>query len=341
MGPRSPKQERDHVSSRTGVLARRVFITGALGFIGRALTDRYRSLGAEVCGVDRSADPGLGVVAGDTSEPGPWQRRAAGADLVVHTAAIVSNAHGHDPQWRVNVLGTRRALDAARDGGARRFVHLSSVRAFSDGDFPDRVTEAWPVRTNGSAYVDTKVASEQVVLQAHAAGELACTVIRPADVYGPGSRPWTVLPVEAIRADRFLLPAMGRGVFSPVYVDNLVDGIVAAAAAEPAAGQVITIGDGRPTTCADFFAHYYRMLDKGRPPVVPTAVALAIAGGAATVNRLRRVESEHNPETIRYLARRGTYSIEKARRLLDFRPAVGLEEGMERTERWLRATGAL
>lgn len=83
------------------------------------------------------------------------------------------------------------------------------------------------------------------------------------------------------------------------------------------------------------------MLDKGRPPVVPTAVALAIAGGAATVNRLRRVESEHNPETIRYLARRGTYSIEKARRLLDFAPAVDLEGGMDRTERWLRATGAI
>ncbi len=80
------------------------------------------------------------------------------------------------------------------------------------------------MRPDGHTYVDTKIASEQVVLQAHAAGEIECTVIRPGDVYGPGSRPWTVLPVDAIRQNRFFLPAMGRGIFSPVYVDNLLDG---------------------------------------------------------------------------------------------------------------------
>jgi nucleoside-diphosphate-sugar epimerase len=189
--------------------------------------------------------------------------------------------------------------------------------------------------------VDTKVASEQVVLQAHAAGEVACTIIRPADVYGPGSRPWTILPIEAIKARQLVLPGMGRGIFSPVYIDNLLDGILLAAARPDAAGQVFTIGDGTGVACAEFFGHYHRMLDAGRPRVVPTPVAIALAAAVAAANRARRAGSEVNPESVRYLAREGTYSIDKARRVLGFEPAVALAEGMRRTEAWLRDAGLL
>jgi nucleoside-diphosphate-sugar epimerase len=317
-------------------LAERVFITGALGFIGRALADRLRSGGWEVAGVDVRADPARGVVAGDVSEPCGWQREVAASALVIHTAAIVSNVPGLAEQWRVNVLGTRRALDAAYDAGVRRFVHLSSVRAFSDRDFPDGVEESWPVRPDGSAYVETKIASEQVALQAHAAGEVEVTVVRPADVYGPGSRPWTLVPLELIRSGRALLPARGRGIFSPVYIDNLVDGIELAARHPEAAGEVFTISDGRAVTTAEFFGYYREMLGAGRITRVPTAVATALAAVAATVNRLRGHPTEETPEAVRYLARQGTYSIEKARRVLGYEPRVSLDEGMRRTEAWLR-----
>lgn len=147
-----------------------VFVTGALGFIGRTLAERYRSTGAEVRGVDAIASPhgaDDGVVGGDITVAGPWQDHARGCDLVIHTAALVNNTSDRDRSWEVNVLGTRRALDAAVAGEARRFVHFSSVRAFSDLDFPDGVDERHPVRPDGHRYVDTKVASEQVVLQAH------------------------------------------------------------------------------------------------------------------------------------------------------------------------------
>jgi nucleoside-diphosphate-sugar epimerase len=254
---------------------------------------------------------------------------------------VVSNAKGLADQWRVNVLGTRRVLDAARDGGARRFVQFSSVRAFSDLDFPDGVDESWPVRTDGAAYVDTKVASEQVVLQAHAAGEVEATVIRPGDVYGPRSRPWTILPVELIKARQFVLPAMGRGVFSPVYVDNLVDGVLLAAGADAAAGEVFTLSDGIGVPSKEFFGNYCRMLGRRGPPVVPTSVAMALMVAGGLPDRVRGRETELQPSSVRYLARRGTYSIEKARRVLGYAPTVELAEGMARTEEWLGAEGYL
>lgn len=314
----------------------RVFVTGAGGFIGRAVATRFRDQGAEVAGVDLAADPELGVVAGDIASAGPWQEAAIGADVVVHTAAIVSNAYDLGESWRANVLGTRNALDTAAAAGARRFVHLSSVRAFSDLGFPDGVDERHPVRPDGNPYVDTKIASEQVVLQAHAAGEVEGAIARPGDVYGPGSRPWTVLPLEIIRSNRFVLPAGGRGIFSPVYVDDLVTGLTLLAERPEATGQVFTLGPARGVPTKEFFGHYYRMLGKRGPLCLPTSLAVTAARAAGAAERLRGNRTEVNAASMRYLARPGGYSIEKARRLLGYEPRVDLDEGMRRTEAWLR-----
>ncbi|GIF38671.1 NAD-dependent epimerase/dehydratase family protein [Actinoplanes xinjiangensis] len=317
----------------------RVFLTGANGFIARATAARLREQGHQVYGVDLHADPPAGVVAGDITVDGPWRDAVTGADVVIHTAAVVSNAVGLDGQWRVNVAGTRRALDAAVHAGAGRFVQLSSIRAFSDLGFPDGVTEDHPVRPDGNPYVDTKIAGEQVALQAHAEGRIAVTVVRPGDVYGPGSRPWTLLPLQLIRRYQFLLPAMGAGIFSPVYVDDLVDGLLRAASSPAGAGQVFTLTGGVGVPCREFFGHYYRMLGRRGPVVAPTAVAVGVARAAGRLIRLTGAETEVNAVSMRYFTRTGTYSIAKARRLLGYQPAVDLAEGMARTGAWLRAEG--
>ncbi len=316
-----------------------MFITGALGFIGLRLARRYREAGVEVAGVDVRPDQGLGVVAGDIAAGGSWPG-AAGAELFIHTAARVG-MHGRAEDFqRVNVLGTRRALDAAVRAGAQRFVHFSSIVAFGF-DVPENVGEDHPVRTNGVPYVDTKVASEQVVLQAHAAGEIACTIVRPGDVYGPGSHFWTVTPVRELAARRLILPAMGRGRVSPVFVDDLVEGVILAAGHPGAAGQVFTLSGGRDVSTWDFFGRYARMLGRPRVPVAPTPVVVALAAAATRAARLRGATTEITPAAARYLARTGSYSIDKARSVLGYRPPTDLDEGMRLSERWLTSRGVL
>lgn len=219
-------------------------------------------------------------------------------------------------------------------------MHLSSVRAFSDLHFPDGVDECHPVRTDGHRYVDTKVASEQVALQAHAAGEVDVTIIRPGDVYGPGSVPWTLWPVLGMGDGTFTVPDDGQGVFSPVYVDNLVDAITAAAVHPAAAGQVLTVTDDAPVTNADFFGHYAAML----------GIDLPMAPADEIRDRFAQMEADDvangrppalNAETVDYLLRTGSYSCAKVRRLIGYRPQVDLAEGMRRTETWLRGSGFL
>jgi nucleoside-diphosphate-sugar epimerase len=318
----------------------RAFVTGALGFIGGALAARLRENGVEVCGVDVRADAELGVVAGDVSSPGEWQRHAQDCDTVFHTAAIVSLRSGLEDFHRVNVLGTHNALQAAVAGGASRFVQLSSVTVFGNA-FPDGVGEEHPVRLLGVPYVDTKIAGEQVVLQAHAAGRIAVTVVRPGDVYGPGSRPWILAPLQELQRGRLILPMGGRGIHSPIHVADLIDGIVAAAGAHEAAGEVITLSGGVGVSTGDYFGRIAAMVGRPRVHTAPTPVLVAITGALAAVDRVRGTPGDVNPNSVRYLTRTGTYSIAKARALLAFEPKVGLDEGMRDSEEWLRAQGII
>jgi nucleoside-diphosphate-sugar epimerase len=316
----------------------RVFITGASGFIGRALYERYVAEGHEVVGCDLVADPARGVVAGDVAEAGTWQDHAAGCELVIHTAATVSFRLARPEEfWRANVLGTANVVAAAERGGAERLVHFSSVTVFGF-DFPDGVDERYPVHNTYVPYPDTKIASEQLVLQAHLEGRVACTVVRPGDVYGPRSRVWAVIPAELLKARRLMLPGGGRGMHSPVYIDNLIDGVVLAAASADAIGQVFTLSDGIGVAYRDFFAPYAELVGR-RLITVPTGVALAAATVVQQAARLAPGDNDVNRASARYFLRSGTYSNAKARNVLGWEPRVGLEEGLRRTIAWLREEG--
>lgn len=318
---------------------RSIFITGANGFIGRALSQRFRKLGATVTGVDLVADSDNGIVAGNTVEPGTWASALAGVDTVVHTAALLGAAHPLDRSRAVIVMGTSRVLRAAVKADVARFVHLSSVAAYGF-DYPDGVDETYPVQVCGDVYTDTKVNSEAVVLAAHGAGEIDVTVIRPGDVWGPGSV-WVHSPIAEMRKPTgFPLPSGGNGIFSPVYIDNFVDGMVLAITSEKAAGQVFTITDGVGVRCADFFGHLAEM-SGGTIRTLPMSVASPLADMLGGLLRRFGQSSDLCAGTMWLLNRPGTYSIGKAREVLGYEPLVSVDEGMSRVRVWARGTGLI
>lgn len=316
----------------------RVLVTGAHGFIGRAVVVRLRELGADVRGVDLRPGLDTAIAQGSTLQPEPWQHLLADVDAVVHTAAIVSNVASHDDAWHVNVLGTRRVLDAAVVAGVRRFVHLSSIMAFGF-DYPDGVDESFPVRVNGHSYTDTRVNSEAVVLTAHACGEIDATVLRPGDVIGPDSI-WVREPIAMSRKRQMILPAGGNGVFTPIYLDNLVDGIMLTLALPSASGQVFTLTDGYGVACRDYFGRLAQMAG-GTMMTLPTPAAVKAARTAGAALRALGRPNELTAATMLMLARSGQFSIDKARQMLGFEPRVSYEQAMELIERWARDEGLI
>jgi nucleoside-diphosphate-sugar epimerase len=254
--------------------------------------------------------------------------------------------------WGVNVVGTLRVLEAAVAAGVSRFLLLSTmgVARFAQREvdaverhLPGReLDETWPVMPVGNPYTDTKIAAEHLVLAAHARGDIECTIVRPTEVYGPRSRPWVLEPVAAIQRGLFLLPAHGQGLFNPIYINDLVEAIVAAGSRAKAAGQIVQLGGDETVTTAEYFGHLYRMLGREGPPrSLPTPFAVAIAEAARLGFRVAGQPTELGRGVMEMLAKTRPVSNARARELLGWRPRVDLAEGMAHTEQWLEAEGLL
>jgi nucleoside-diphosphate-sugar epimerase len=123
---------------------------------------------------------------------------------------------------------------------------------------------------------------------------------------------------------------------SPVYVEDLVEGVVRAAGADSAPGRTYILTGAEHVAFGDFVAHYARMLGKPPPRSLPYRLARTGAAAMDALARARGGRGELTPAAIDYLMRRGTYSIARAQAELGYAPAIGLDEGMSRTESWLR-----
>ena len=175
----------------------------------------------------------------------------------------------------------------------------------------------------------------------HAAGEVTATVVRPGDIYGPGSRPWTILPIQMLAAGQVLLPARGHGLLNPLYVTDLVEGVITAATNPAGAGRVFNLSGPAAVETRDFFGHYTRMLGISGPRVAPTILAVVVATVVGSTLRALGRPSEASAGTMAMLATDARVSNELAHEVLGWEPQVDLDAGMEMTEVWLRAEGLI
>jgi nucleoside-diphosphate-sugar epimerase len=315
-------------------------ITGAGGFIGGRMVERAAERGLTVRGLDISAEAarraqahGAEVVVGDVNDPEAVARLCQGADIVFHTVAMMKESGSMAAFRRVNVEGSRLVAKTAAETGVERLVHLSSVMVYGF-KFPNEVTEDGPKRGEDNPYCTTKWESEQAVLDFHGQAELEVTVIRPGDVFGPGSKPWVVRPVELLEQGLFMLPDGGQGMLDPTYVDNLLDAVFLALEKD-ATGTAFNVTDGRSMRTIDFFSHHAGWLGKERIRTLPAWLMKRLFKATELGFRVVGKEPPATPDAIHFLNRNGGYSNQKARQVLGFEPRVSFEEGMRRTREWL------
>jgi nucleoside-diphosphate-sugar epimerase len=329
------------------LVGERVLVTGATGLIGGHLAERLVSAeGVFVRGLSRQpqdarlTECGIEIVRGDVTEPASLASAVQGCGVIFHAAGWVQEGGSRAEAWAVNVDGTKHLIDAAVAAGVKRFVHLSSSHVYG---FPNAqaVDESYTVRPCGRPYSDSKVAAESVVFAAYREHRLPVVVARPSQVYGPRSVQFTIRPVEAIKQGRMMLVDGGRYFCNPVFIDDLIDGLVLCASSDPAVGEAINLTDGVAVPWSEFFGHYGRMLGVDYFRSVPYPFAWLIAWGNEIRTAAKGKRARMNRELVRSLRARCSFSNEKAKRLLGWTPRHNLDAGMKRTEAWLRAEGYL
>jgi nucleoside-diphosphate-sugar epimerase len=309
-----------------GMSERLALVTGANGFVGRALVDQLKSNGWRVRAALRNTAAGNWdecVAVGDLALRPDWRAAVEGVDAVFHLAARVHVMHEThaDPLaafMAVNRDATLLLLEAAEAANVRRLIHLSTLKVLGDESptgrpFCDDDSPAPP-----DAYGRSKLEAE--ALLAVGAHRVEPVIVRPPLVYGPG-----------VGANfRRVLDWVARGVPLPfgaienrrslVYVGHLAEALVRLADAEGVAGRRFLIDDGRPVSTPELLRAVARAMNRpSRLIPVPPAmlrIALAAVGLGAEAQRLTgSLEVDANP-------------LFEA---LNWRPGVDLDSALKRT----------
>jgi nucleoside-diphosphate-sugar epimerase len=325
-------------------------VTGAAGFLGRAIVEQLRARGERVRALVRRHDAGLAAwdvecVVADIRDRQAVLQACQGVDTVFHTAAVAGIWGPLRHYYETNVLGTQHVLEACREAGVRRMVFTSSPSVTFAGHDQCGVDESAPYARRWLAhYPHTKALAEQLVLKANCPPALLTCALRPHLIWGPGDPHLIPRLLDRARRGRLWQVGDGNNRIDAVYRDNAAAAHLAAADAltptSSACGRAYFITNDEPVLCWHWIGEILRRA--GMPPVGrriglrPAYVMAAVCEGLWKCLRL-----PGEPPMTRFLAAQlGTshyFDIQAARRDLGYRPQISMEEGMQRLEPWLRA----
>jgi len=314
----------------------RVLVTGASGFLGRAVATSILAAGHEVRTLQRSPSrvEGATDMLGSVTDATSVARATAGVDGIVHLAAKVSLAGDPAEFEAVNVGGTLRLLRAAVESGVGRFVYVSSPSVAHSGSsiVGDDAEPADPLRAHGD-YARTKAQAELLALAADSPA-LAVVAVRPHLVWGPGDTQLVARIVERARQGRLPLLGKGAALIDSTYIDNAASGIAAALERAPHVhGNSYVITNGEPRPVAELLDGMCRAAGVPTPRwSVPAGVARTAGSLIEAVWRVRPGVDE--PPMTRFLAEQLStahwFDQRRTRADLQWTPAVSLDEGFRR-----------
>lgn len=306
----------------------RILVTGANGFVGRALCVRAVARGMTVRGITRSPRSlSIGienVVIDGIDESTDWRNGLRGCGAVIHLAARVHVMRGTsaDPLEefrRVNVQGTLNLARKAAAAGVRRFLFVSSIKVNGEATQLGRQFTADDAPAPLDAYGVSKMEAEEGLREIALQTGMEVVIIRPPLVYGPGVKAnfaammrWlkrgVPLPLGAIHNQRSL-----------VSLDNLVDLIVTCITHPAAANQTFLVSDGEDVSTTELLRHMGQAM--GRPARLIPVPASWLKLAAALVGKR---------EIAQRLCGSLQVDIEKTRRLLGWTPPLSLDDGLKK-----------
>jgi len=311
---------------------KRVFVTGAGGFIGSHLTESLVDHGADVRAFVRynsRNDPGLlrllpperldrvRILMGDLRDADAVRRAVRGVDVVFHLGSLIAIPYSYaHPRETVetNVIGALNVFEAARDAGVEKVVHTSTSEVYGTARYVP-IDENHPLQGQ-SPYSASKIGADKVAESFYRSFDVPIATIRPFNTYGPRQSARAVIPTiitQALVQGKVALGAT-HTTRDYTYVDDLVRAFLLIAESPGTIGETINVGSNYEISIGAVAGTVAALLGKEIDIITES-------------ERLRPEKSE---------VERLWCDNTRARDLLGWSPAVPLEEGLLRTIAWFR-----
>lgn len=249
---------------------KKILVSGADGFIGSHLVESLVHLGYNVKAftlynsfnkwgwldsLDKSVLSEIDVFSGDIRDPYGVKNAMEGCDTVLHLAALIAipySYHSPDTYIDTNIKGTLNVLQAARSLNVERIIHTSTSEVYGTARFVP-ITEEHPLQGQ-SPYSASKIGADQLAYSFYTSFELPVITIRPFNTYGPRQSARAVIPTIITQLANGL-DVLKLGSIHPTrdfnYVQDTVDGFIAALKAENAFGETINLGSNFEISIGD------------------------------------------------------------------------------------------
>ena len=326
----------------------KVLITGGTGFTGKALVKRLIDKGHQVVAMDYKEgiktqeirDWGAEVVIGSVTDRDVVDKTVKGVDVVHHLAAAFRELDVPDTYYEdVNIQGTVNVLEAAKREKVKRFIYCSTCGVHGNVENPPAVETA-PIKP-ADYYQRTKYAAEPLVLAEHSP-DFSTLVVRPAAIYGPGDPERFGMIFRRVNKGVFPIFGDGKALYHPLYIDNFVDVLENVLQPGVGDGGVYLIADEEYVEIEELVKRVARAMGKEvRLPHYPF-LPLSVAGHILErVCKPFKMTPPIFPRRVDWYRQNRAFDIGKAKRELNYKPAVGLDEGLRRTAQWYMSEGYL
>lgn len=335
-------------------MTRTALVTGATGLVGSHIVEQLLRDGWSVRGLARSDDSAHSIRAmgatparGDVGDAASLVTASRGADVIFHTAAAITQTGGWETYRALNIAGTAAVIDAAAASGAR-LLHLSSVAVYgSSGRYGAQKTHEdtppgpLPER---SYYARSKRDSEQLVMEAHRAGRIWATAVRPDVIYGPRDRQFVPRMARALRFGVMPVLGGGRSTLAVVHAANVAEGAILAASADVAGGRAYNLANDYDVTVREFF----RLAGEGLGRRI-RFVPVPLWGARLGLRSFRMIDrmllggkfAVASEGSLSFMSRDNPFTSDRAKRELGWSPGMLPEVGIPAAFRWAKQEGRL
>ncbi len=310
----------------------KVLITGADGFIGSHLVERCLKEGASVrafiyynsfgrLGWLDSFSPKtlkeIDIYTGDVRDFHCVYQALKDIDVVFHLAALIGIPYSYvapDSYIATNITGTFNVLQAARMRKTKKVVHTSTSEVYGTAQYAP-IDEAHPINPQ-SPYAATKSSADSLALSFYRSFDLPVTVLRPFNTYGPRQSARAVIPTiisQMAAGQRAIKLGNVTSTRDLNYVSDTVNAFIHLAKSDKGLGEVFNTGSGREVSIA-------QLVD----------IIKDIAGVRVTIAKDKQRVRPKNSEVERLIC-----GADKLTALTGWRQEVSLEQGLERTYRWI------